>query len=146
MANLSPISVAQAKIVISALAGVFWTGIDGGKQERETVEYNDGQLGLTKTYLGFTKIEPLKLMKPYDPASDAALQAFITTQRSNPTPFSITVTPVQSDVAGSPLAGAVGVTYPNCVLVYYTPAKFDRNGKGLAIVEVGIAVNSMPTY
>lgn len=143
---LKPISQKQAKIVISALQGIFWTSIDGGKQSREEVGYNDGQIGLEQTYLGFTMIEALTLTKPYDPTQDAALQSFITTQRSNGTPFSVTVTPVQADVAGSALAGAVGITYPNCVLASYKPAKFDRNGNGLATVEVTIRVNGAPTY
>lgn len=143
---LKPITQKQAKVVISALQGIFWTSIDGGKQSREEVSYNDGQLGLEQTYLGFTIIEAITLVKPYDPQGDAAVTSFVTTQRSNNVPFSVTVTPTQADVAGSPIAGAVGVTYPNCVLVSYKPAKFDRNGNGLATVELVIRVNGVPTY
>ena len=146
MANLAPISQKQAKITISSLPGIFWTSIDGGKQSREEVAYNDGAIGLEKTYLGFTMIEALTLTKPYDPSADKALQTFVTTQRSNNTPFSVVVSPVQADVAGSPIPGAVGVTYPNCVLVSYKPAKFDRDGTGLAKVELVIRVNGVPTY
>jgi hypothetical protein len=143
---LAPISQKQAKIVISAIPGIFWTSNKGGKLSREEVKYNNGQTGLEQTYVGFSMVEPLTLSKPYDPVADKAIAAFVTTQRSNGTPFSITVTPVQADVAGSPLAGAVGVTYPNCVLTGYKPADFDRNGQGLAMIEVTVAVNGIPTY
>lgn len=143
---LKPISQKQAKVLISALQGIFWTSIDGGKQSREEVQYNDGQTGIEQTYLGFTMIEPLTLVKPYDPAQDAALQSFITAQRGGSAPFSVTVTPTQADVVGSPLPGANGITYPNCVLVSYKPAKFDRNGNGLATVEIVVRVNGTPTY
>ena len=146
MAALQPISQKQAKITISAIPGVFWTSIDGGKQMREEVKYNDGSAGQEKHYVGFTSVENLTLTKPYDPAGDVAVSTFVTGQRGSNVPFSVTVTPVSADIGGSPLAGANGVTYPNCVLISYKPAKFDRDGTGLAKIELVIAVNGTPTY
>lgn len=146
MANLQPISQKQARITISALPGVFWTSIDGGDMSHEAVKYNDGTNGQEKTFTGMLSISDITLMKPYDPTNDRIIQDFISGQRSRPTPFSVAVTPVAADLQGSLLQGGQGVTYPNCVFISYKPAKFDRDGSGIAKVEMTIAVNSLPTY
>jgi hypothetical protein len=146
MSNLKALSSKQARIQISALQGIFWTALKGGKSSREEVKYNDGAQGLELTLAGMTSVEPLTLTKPYDPVNDAALQNFLTAQRANATPFNISITPVNSDVAGSAMAGARPITYNNCTLLGYTPPQFDRDGTGLAKCEIVVAVNSLPTY
>lgn len=146
MANLSPITQKQARVIVSALPGVFWTSISGGKYSHEEVKYNDGNAGLTKTYFGMAEIEPITVKKPYDPVNDGAIQAFASAQRSSKTPFNVTVQPVNADVAGSNLAGAKAITYENCTFLSYTPPQFDRDGSGLAMVEMTFAVNSLPSY
>jgi hypothetical protein len=146
MSNLKPLSQKQARIQISALQGIFWTSQKGGKYSHEEVKYNDGSQGLELTLAGMVSIEPLTLTKPHDPINDATLQNFLTAQRSNRTPFNVTITPVNSDVAGSAMAGARAITYNNCTFISYTPPQFDRDGTGLAKCELVVAVNSLPTY
>jgi hypothetical protein len=148
MAQLQPISEKQARITISALPGIFWNSIDGGEYETDQIEYNDGNKGIMRKFQGFTKIGDITLVKPYDPVNDAAIQTFLSTQRSKATPFNVTVQPLNADVAGSAMAGAKAVTYPNCGFVSYKPAKFDRSGNSssLATVELTISVNDFPSY
>lgn len=143
---LTPITTKQAKIEISGLPAIYWTSIKGGMMSHEEVPYNDGQAGIEKTYTGLMKIEPLTLSKPYDPVNDTAIHAFISKQRSSKTIFNVTVTPVNTDVAGSPVSGGKPITYSNCTFIGYTPAQFDRDGSGLAKVEMKIAVNALPSY
>lgn len=144
--NLQPISQKQSKIVISELQNVFWTSIKGGKLENESITYSDGQEGLEKTYAGIAKIEPITLTKPYDPVNDAAIQAFIKKQKAQAKPFNVVVTPINADVAGGNYPNGKPQTYNNCTFISYTPPQFDRNGNGLAMVEMTLAVNSLPTY
>lgn len=146
MGQLQPITQKQSKIEVSALTGIFWTSIKGGKMSHEEVGYSDGQAGMEKTFTGLMKIEPITLTKPYDPVNDKAIQTFLNSQRATKTAFNVTVTPVNTDVAGSPLPGGQPQTYSNCMVLSYTPAQFDRNGTGLAMVELVLAVNSLPTY
>ena len=144
--NLKPITNKQALIVVSGLPGIYWSSNKGGKMAYEEVGYNDGQTGIEQTHTGMMKIEPLTLSKAYDPVNDAAIQSFITAQAANATPFNVTVTPVNPDVAGTPIAGGRPMTYPNCKVLSYTPPQFDRDGSGLARCELMVAVNSLPTY
>ena len=143
---LPVISQKQARITISGLTKIFWTSIKGGELTQEEVVYNDGNLGIEQTYTGFTKIGKLTLSKPFDPVGDKALQTFIKEQATKKTTFNITVTMVESDVAGTPLSGASDITYNNCIFLGYVPPNFDRDGTGLAKCELMVACNSMPTY
>ena len=145
MPQLTPISSKQAKIFISGVSSQF-TSISGGKYSREEVKYNDGNNGIEKTFAAMTTIEGLTLTKPYDPIADKEITAFINTQRLNGKPITITVNPVNADVQGTPIAGAGTITYSDCTLVGYTPAKWDRQSTGLAMIEMSFAVNSVPTY
>lgn len=146
MPNLTPITQKQVKVEVSGLLGIFWTSIKGGKLSQEEVKYNDGAEGLEKTLTGFSSIEPLTLSKPYDPVNDGAIQSFISAQRSARTPFNVTVTPVNADVAGSPVSGGKSITYSNCTFIGYNPPQFDRDGTGLAKCELMVAVNAIPSY
>lgn len=145
MPQLQPISQKQARIFVNGISAPF-ISISGGKYSREEVKYNDGVNGMEKTYMGMIVIENLTLGKPFDPVSDKDILAFVIAQRSATTGFTVTVSPVNADAQGSPLAGAGTITYTNCVLVSYMPAKFDRAGNGLAMIEMVISCNSLPTY
>lgn len=146
MPNLTPITQKQARIELSALPGIFWTSIKGGKLTKESVKYNDGSENLIKTTGGIAEIEDLTLAKPHDPAQDGAIAAFITAQSASKTPFNVVVTPVATDVQGTAISGGKPITYSNCTFLAYTPAQFDRDGTGLAKVEMMIAVNAIPSY
>jgi hypothetical protein len=146
MPALVPITQKQTKIEISALQGIFWTSIKGGKLSYEEETYNDGVEGLAKTYSGMAKIEPITISKPYDPVNDGNIQKFITDQKANRTPFSVTSTPVNADLAGTAIQNAKAITYNNCVFMGYNPPQFDRDGSGIAKVELMFAVNSLPSY
>ena len=147
MAQLQPITMKQAKIEISApLLGIFWTSIKGGKMSHEEVSYNDGAQGLELVFTGLTKLENITLTKPYDPVNDAAIHSFISSQRSAKTAFSVSVTPVNADIAGSPISGGKTIIYNNCTFISYNPPQFDRDGTGLAKVEMVIGLNSLPTF
>lgn len=146
MANLNPVSQKQARIIVSAMANTFWTSISGGKLSHEEIKYNDGNAGLEKTFAGMVSIEPLTLTKSYDPVADKEIQSFVKAQQRTKTPFNVTVSPVQADIAGSLIPGGQGVTYEGCTFISYTPATFDRDGTGIAKVSLMVAVNALPSY
>jgi hypothetical protein len=143
---LSPISQKQARIICSGMPNTFWSKISGGDMAHEEIKFNDGNAGQEKTFSGMLSIKPLTLEKSHDPVADKEIQSFIKAQQANKTPFNITVSPVQADVAGTPLAGAVGTTYEGCTFLSYMPATFDRDGTGIAKVSMMFAVNALPTY
>lgn len=145
MPQLQPISVKQAKIFIGGVSAPF-TSISGGKYSREDIKYSDGVNGIEKTTPGLITIEALTLTKPFDPVSDKEIASFISNQRNAKQSFTVTVNPVNADAQGSPLAGATTITYTGCVLLSYTPAKFDRNGSGVAMIEMTVQTNELPTY
>lgn len=143
MPQLSPVSVKQARITLSGSNTPF-TSISGGKYSREDIKYSDGNVGIEKTFVGMVSIEALTLTRPYDPTAEKEIVAFVNSQRTAQQGFTVTVQPVSADVAGT--AVGTGVTYTGCVLVSYTPAKFDRNGNGLAMTELVIQPTNLPTY
>ncbi len=144
MPQLQPISVKQARITVEGLSDIFFTSISGGKYTKESVKYNDGNNGIEKTFSGMVNIEALTLGKPFDPVNDASIATFIKTARSTSKTYTITVQPVASEVAATNLGKTI--TYTGCTLMSYTPAKFDRDGSGLAKVEMMFEVNELPTY
>lgn len=146
MPQLKPISVKQARITVSGLNDIAFTSISGGKYSREEIKYNDGVNGIERTTAGMITIEALTLTKPHDPVNDKSIAKFMNDLQKSGNFVTITVNPVNSDVAGTDLAGAVSTTYTGCTLISYSPPKFDRNGSGLAMTEVMFAVSQMPTY
>lgn len=146
MPQLTAVTSKQGKIEISDLQGIFWTSIKGGKLSLEEVNYNDGSQGLELVLPGFTKLENITLTKPYDPVNDATIHTFIAAQRVTKTPFSVVVTPINADIAGSSISGGRSITYNNCTFLGYTPPQFDRDGTGLAKCEMVLGINSLPTY
>ena len=146
MAQLTVITQKQAKIEIDGLQGIFWTSIKGGKLSHEEVSYNDGAQGLELVFAGLIKLENITLSKPYDPVNDKAIQDFIEKQRKTKTTFNVKVTPVNADIEGTPISGGAGTIYNNCMLISYMPPQFDRDGTGLAKVEMVLGLNSLPTY
>jgi hypothetical protein len=146
MPQLKPISVKQARITVAGLNDIAFTSISGGKYAREEIKYNDGVNGIERTSAGMISIEPITLTKPHDPVNDKSITKFINDLQKSGNFVTVTVNPVNSDVAGTDLAGAASTTYTGCTLISYSPAKFDRNGNGLAMVEVMFAVSQMPTY
>lgn len=146
MAQLTAITSKQAKIEIEGLQGIFWTSIKGGKMSLEEVSYNDGAQGLELVLAGLTKLENITLMKPFDPVNDKRLTDWIAGQRATKTTFSVKVTPVNADVAGSAIQGSKDITYNNCMFLSYNPPQFDRDGTGLAKCELVLGLNSLPTY
>lgn len=145
MPQLQPLSVKQAKVFISGISAPF-TSISGGKYTREDIKFNDGVNGMEKSTAGMITIEALTLTKPFDPISDKEIAAFIANQRNAVAGFTVTVNPVNADAQGSPLSGATTITYTGCILLSYTPAKFDRNGNGLAMIEMTVQPNQLPVY
>lgn len=143
MPQLQPISMKQARVTISG-SNTGFTSISGGKYSREEVKYNDGNQGIEKTFVGMVAIEQLTLSRPYDPVAEKEIVTFVNNQRTAQQGFTVTVQPVSADVAGTAIG--TGVTYTGCVLVSYTPAKFDRNGNGLAMTELVIQPTNLPTY
>jgi hypothetical protein len=147
MANpLKPISAKQAIITISDISDVYWMSSKGGKVNREEIEYNDGKQGIIQTFVGFIKLENLVLMKSFDPAADKAVLTWIDNQIKTPTPFNVAIQPVKADLTGSPFEGSSQILYSNCQLGDYKLPEWDRNSTGLAMIEIKVIFNSLPTY
>lgn len=144
MANLNPISVKQARITASFYPQAFWSSKKGGTVKSDEVAYQDTNLNIGQTLAGTVKIENITLSKVHDPVADSALIAAITALQKAPKAFSVTVQPVKSDVQGTALGKLT--TYPNCQLLSFVPPDYDREGSGVAMLSITVAVNSMPTF
>lgn len=144
MANLAPVSVKQARTICSFFPSAFWSGSDGGDIDKDEISYTDTNLNIQQTIAGVAKISNKTLKKVHDPVADAPLIAAILAQLKSQTAFSVTVQATKSDVEGTPL-GAL-TTYPNCALMSFKPPKYDREGSGVAMIEITVAINSMPTF
>ena len=145
MANLQPITVKQTRITVKGCPG-FWSSHDGGEVDKESVKYFEPAANLQKTIAGVASVSDLKLKRLFDPNVDKATIEWILGQMAEPEPFNVVSQPVNADVAGTPIAGGGTFTYPNCTILKYTPPKFDKEGKSLAMIEITVAVNQIPTY
>lgn len=143
---LKPISQKQAVITISSLRDIYWTALRGGKVTREKIKYSDGRQGITQTFVGFLELENLTLMKPFDPAKDKSVIKWCRDQVDKPTPFNVAIQPVKSDLAGTPFEGSSQILYSNCSLGDFKLPEWDRNATGLAMVEIEVIFNALPTY
>lgn len=144
MANLQPVSVKQARMVASFYPSAFWSSADGGDITADEISYTDTNTNLKMTLAGVLGVGKKTLKKVHDPVVDAPLLAAITAQFKSAKPFSVTVQPVKNDVEGTALGSLT--TYPNCTLLGFKPPKYDREGSGVAMIEIDVAVNSMPTF
>jgi hypothetical protein len=143
---LKPISQKQAVITISDISDTYWISIKGGRVSREKVKYNDGKKGIIQTLTGFIELESLTLTKSFDPSADKTVIAWIKKQLDSPTAFNVAIQPVKSDITGSVADGAGQILYSNCQLGDHKLPEFDRNSTGLAIIEVEVIFNELPTY
>ncbi|MBW4558428.1 MAG: hypothetical protein KME59_21385 [Trichormus sp. ATA11-4-KO1] len=143
---LNPISQKQAIITISDISGVYWKALNGGKVAREKIKYNDGKQGIEQTFVGFLSLEDLTVMKNFDPKEDGVVINWVEQQVANPTPFNVAIQPVKSDLVGSPFDGAKQILYSNCQLADYKYPTWDRESSGLAVFELVLIFNSLPTY
>lgn len=141
---LSPITTKQASIIIEGCPG-SWSSVDGGDVETDTATYYDTVTGLKQTVVGMLSITDRVLKRPYDPIADKGVLAWVSGQLTKPSAFTISIQPVNADLNGTAKTGGKQ-TYTNCVLTKYTPPKFDREGSGVAMIEITVAVNSMPTF
>jgi hypothetical protein len=90
---------------------------------------------------GFASREKLTLSKAYDPVADEALEVWAQKAIEQPTAtgdFTVTVQPVQSDVAGTPIAQSKSRVYSGCQMVSLRVPDVDRSGSGLAMLELEV--------
>lgn len=141
MAQLAPLSVRQYIVILNANLKTQWNKCTGGKQSRDTQEYNDGQTGQTKNLLGFIKNEMLTLSKPFDAVQDKALLNWVNDQMAKDVSnnrFTVTVQPVQVDLKGTVISGAGTFQFTNCQLVSWTKPEADRDGSSVSTLELEI--------
>lgn len=115
------------------------------KVTRSKTEYSDTEKGLMRTHLGFSKNEPVTLSKNYDPVADTQLIDWIKEQQATPRRFTVTLTPVESNIAGTVIAGARSIQLVNCQLGDVTYPDGDRDdGSGLTKFELEIIADDLP--
>ena len=143
---LKPIGQNQAVITISDISGVYWSSSKGGKVTRQVTKYDDGQTGLVQSFLGFIELSEITLMKSFDPSADKAVLAWVDKQLKMPTPFNVAIQPIKADLAGSQFEGSSQILYSNCQLKDYDLPDFDRTATGVAMMEIVVIFNSLPSY
>ncbi len=136
--NLQPLGTEQFLVVIAGLTAYF-TKCSAPKWVKNEFEYNDGQTGITRTHLGFTKFDKVTLTKHYF-IEDSAIVAWAQERRNNGEPFTVTITPVKADAAGSPIDGGKVLTLTDCYLASFKAPEVDRGGTGGAMLELELTV------
>lgn len=142
--TFTPISVKQARLVCSFLPNVTWSSTDGGDIAADPIKYQDTALNIQKTIGGTMSISNRTLKKVHDPSADSAAIKSILAQFESGQSFSMTVQTTRADVKGTALGGLT--TYPDCTLLGFKTPNYDRDGSGVATIEIEIAVNAMPTF
>ncbi len=135
---LKPVTQKQFLVILDKLTDTYWTKATAPKETREVVEYNDGQTGNIRKALGFLNRDNITLSKPFDPAADKALMAWYENIRKNGTTaegFTVTITPVNNDMAGTTISG-VTITLTGCQVVSFRTPEVDRAGSAIAMVEL----------
>jgi hypothetical protein len=146
MSNLKPISQKQAIITISDISDVQWRSVSGGKVTRERIKYDDHKTGLEQTFVGFSSLEELTVVKNFDPTADAKVFNWAIGQNAKPTIFNVAIQPVKTDLLATPFEGSKQILYSNCTLAEYLFPNWDRESSGLAVVTLTIIFNTPPTY
>ena len=136
--NLQPISVKQFLVTIGGQSFTFQSK-KGGKIQWTEETYNAPDQGVEYKHHSFQKMDNLTLTKLFDPAADRALITWSNTITQNRAPFTVTVQPVQSDLAGTVYPGGGTFIYTGCELVSITDPESDRDGSGLAKLELEIS-------
>jgi hypothetical protein len=145
MPNLKPITTQNFIVTISGATGLTGTNTfskaTAPRMSRSEVPYNDGQTGTEHMTYGFSRREKLSLSKAYDPVNDATLEQWAQDALEKPgdnSDFTVTIQPVQSDIAGTPIASAKSRVFTGCQLVSMRLPDVDRTGSGLAQLELEI--------
>jgi hypothetical protein len=145
MATLRPITVQNFVATLNGANGfsetVTFEKCSNLKLARSSSEYNDGQTGQKMATFGFSDRSNLGLSKAYDPVADANLEKWLIDAITNPkvdSEFTITIQPVNSDLAGTPIAGASPRTFTGCQVVSFKLPDVDRGSAGVARLEIDI--------
>jgi hypothetical protein len=143
--NLKPITVQNFVVTLNGATGlsgsIVFSKASAPRFSRPEAAYNDGQTGQEKATYGFSKREKLTLSKAYDPVADDALEVWAQKAVEQPqdnSDFTVTVLPVQSDVAGTPIAQAKPRVYTGCQVVSFRMSDVDRTSSNLAMLELEI--------
>lgn len=145
MANLKPVTVQNFIVTISGAAGLsgtfLFTKATAPRFSRTEAPYNDGQTGTEQMTFGFAKRDKISVSKPYDPVTDAALEIWAQEMMEKPAAnndFTLTIQPVQSDIAGTALPSAKARVYTGCQITSFRGHDVDRGGSGVAMLELEI--------
>lgn len=147
--KLQPIGQQQFQVTFSdpgerAEYNLYFNKVSAPKISRTSESFNDGATGQTFEHLGFVKYENITLTKLFDPIADALfvkwLQDRITKGGEN---FTIVVTPVESTKDAPKISGAVTWNYIGCQLVSYSAPEIDRDGTGIATLEMEVNPESV---
>lgn len=145
MANLKPITVQNFVVTISGASGLsgtfLFTKATAPRLSRVEAPYNDGQTGTEQMTYGFSRRDKITISKPYDPVADAALEEWAQNMLEKPTAtsdFTLTVQPVQSDIAGTAYPGAKARVFTGCQVTSFRGADVDRQGSATAMLEIEI--------
>lgn len=145
MANLKPITSQNFVVTISGAAGLsgthLFTKATAPRFSRTGASYNDGQTGQELMVFGFSQRQNLSIAKPYDPVADKALETWAQSIMEKPpanAEFTLTIQPVQSDIAGTPIPSAQARVFTGCQLVSVRMPDVDRQGTSTAMIEMEV--------
>lgn len=139
--NLAPISTKQFLVTISGQSFVFQSK-KGSKISWTEETYNAPDQGIEYKHHSFQKNDNLTLTKLFDPVADKTLITWGNTITATRTAFTVSVQPVSADLAGTAYPSGGTFIYTGCELVSITDPESDRDGSGLAKLELEISFQS----
>lgn len=136
---LKPLSVKQFAITIEGQSYNLQSK-KGGKVSRFADNYVDPVDGTQRTHLSYTQRENIVLTKLYEAETDDALLTWLKGQMDTPTPFNVSAQPISTGLKST--ATGKALIYNNCQVVSYRDPEADRDGTGLAMIEIEITYDS----
>lgn len=134
---LKPITVRSFLVTISGLGSTYFTKATAPKEAREVTEYQDGLTGTVRKMVGFTSRDNVTLSKPFYAVEDKALVNWYQAQKkAGAAKFVVSITPVNPDLEGTKIAGAMTITLTGCEVVSLKLPDIDRMGSGTAMLEL----------
>lgn len=142
--GLKPISQKQYKVT-GDLGTFFFTSATAVEENYEETEYNDGETGQTMTHLGFIKVGKVTLKVNFDPVVHKPLVSWWQTYKKDRKEFTISITPVQADLEGSPIAGALSWKLTSCKCPRFKYPQADRESTGMSTLEMDVLPTAVAT-
>ena len=144
-----PITEKQFVVTLEGMPVIF-SKVTGVKATAEKTPYSDGSTGIEYTHVGMVTYPPITLSKVLDATEDKKLIDFAVSKldakdNNDAAGFTVTIKPVNPDVAGTPVSGGLTITLVGCQISGYTLPNADRGSTSMAMIELEIVFTGITT-